>query len=221
MRLGPEKLQAISTLLSDWSAKLEVSLKDLRSLAGKLLNITKIVPQSRPFLSKILNLLRGPSGNSSKSLVALDEEMKSDIKWWTTFLPFCNGIRIIRHLNYGPVDGDFSFDASPLGAGAFFPTQNIYISTPFPDWILSLTAAKDGRTSMNSLEMFAVMLTLRKWGHLLAGGCYAISSNNMSTIHSLASGKSQAPFRQQCLRVVALTCCRFDIHLQSVSYFGN
>jgi hypothetical protein len=200
MRLGPDKLQATFFLLSDWSSKLEVSLKDLRSLAGKLLNITKIVQQSRLFLSRILNLLRGPSGCSSKLLILLDEERKSDIRWWSTFLPFCNGIRLICHLNYGPVDGDFSFDASPCGAGAFFPMQCLYISTSFPDWLLSLTAAKDGHTSMNSLEMFAAMLTLCKWGHLLAGGCYAISSDNLSTDHSLNSGKSKAPFRQQCLR---------------------
>lgn len=221
MRLSPTKLQETLTLLSFWdSSKSEASLKNIRSLAGKLLHVSKVVPQSRPFLSRILNHLCGPSRRSSNTLISLDAEFQKDIRWWKTYLPFCNGIRLIRHLNYGPVDGDYSTDASPLGAGAFFPSHQLYFSVAFPDWLLTLTQAKDGGASMNSLEIYVVMLCLRKWGPLLAGGCYSISSDNMSTVQSVNTGRSHAPFRQECLREIALTCCRYDIHLRTVHIPG-
>jgi hypothetical protein len=215
MRLNAEKLVDINTLLDQWPPhKPSATLSELRSLAGKLLNICKVVPQSRPFVSRILEHVRIPSGARGSQIIPLDQGLQADIRWWKSFLPFSNGIRIMRSLNCGPADANLSMDASFCGAGAVFIGIRRFATIPFPGEILDRVRNKDGNPCMNSLEMLAVLLVLRLWGQKMEGGCFSFSTDNLSTCQSLDSGRSKSPFRQQILREIALVVSRFNIHIR-------
>jgi hypothetical protein len=119
LRLGAEKLKDTQELLLLWPRDRKLAtLTELRSFAGKLLNICKVVPQSRPFISRVLEMIRCPQGSCCSGVVGLDETLQKDILWWKQFLPSCNGIKMIRSLDCGPTDSDFSMDASLEGVCA-------------------------------------------------------------------------------------------------------
>jgi hypothetical protein len=162
LRLDEHKLNDIQNLLDYWpEARISATLTELRSLAGKLLNICKVVPQSRPFISCILEKIRCPHGTCGSELVILDSELQKDINWWKLYLPSCNGIRMIRSLDCGPTDADLSMDASPEGAGAVFLCEGVFMHCPFPLWLKDQVRNASGVPCMNSLELMTVLLVLR------------------------------------------------------------
>jgi hypothetical protein len=215
LRLDSLKIQEIQKLLNSWSVVRDsATLTELRSLAGKLLNVCKVVPQSRPFISRILEKIRCPRGTEGSYIIRLDNELQKDVNWWKLFLPSCNGIRIIRSLDCGPTDGDLSMDASPEGAGAVFLSAGVYMHCPFPVWIKDLLRNSRGVPCMNSLELLTVLLVMRLWGPMMSGRCFAFWTDNLATVSSLHSGRSQATFRQKVLREIAMESSKFDIHIR-------
>jgi hypothetical protein len=144
----------------------------------------------------------------------LDEASQRDIMWWKNFLPFCNGIKIIRSLDCGPTDSDLSMNASPEGAGAVFLSAGGFFYSPFPDDLKEQLRNSAGVPCMNSLELMTVLVVLRAWGNMMVGRCFAFWTDNSGTVDSLNSGRSQAKFRQQVLCEIAMITAQKDIHIR-------
>jgi hypothetical protein len=76
-----------SSVLAAWSPlKSQATLKEICSLAEQFLNVTKVVPQSRPFLSRILHHFKGPSKRPSDTCILLDTENRKTFKNFSTLL---------------------------------------------------------------------------------------------------------------------------------------
>jgi hypothetical protein len=144
----------------------------------------------------------------------LDNKLQKDVNWWRMYLPSCNGIKMMRSLACGPTDGDLSMDASTEGAGAVFLSEGLFMHCPFPLGLKNTLRNSSGVPCMNSLELFTVMLVLCLWGHLMARRCFAFWTDNLATVSSLGSGRSQAGFRQKTLRDIAMVTRKFDIHIR-------
>ena len=82
-----EKLAEIVQLCADWGSKTYCSKKDLQSLLGSLLYVSRCVKHSRFFLNRMLQLLRD---NVDTRKILITAEFKHDLAWFNSFLPHYN-----------------------------------------------------------------------------------------------------------------------------------
>jgi hypothetical protein len=212
---GAEKLKDTQKLLLLWPKDRKLAtLTELRSLAGKLLNIFKVVPQSRPFISRILEKICCPQGSCGSEVVSLDEALQKDILWWKQFLSSCNGIKMIRSLDCGPTDSNLSMDASPEGAGVVFLSAGVFLHSPFPEALKDQLRNSAGAPCMNSLELMMMLMVLCAWSCKMVGRFFAFWTDNSATVEPLNSGQLRAKFGQQVFRENAMITAWSDIHIR-------
>jgi hypothetical protein len=105
-------------------------------------------------------------------------------------------------------------DASPEGAGAVFLSAGVFLHSVFPEALKDQLRNSAGVPCMNSLELMTVLVVLRAWSSKMVGRCFAFWTDNSATVDSLNSGRSQAKFRQQVLREIAMITAQSDIHIR-------
>ena len=118
MRLPEEKLSELKLLITKWLSRKSGKKRELLSLIGKLSHVAKIIAPGRIFLSRMINV-----AHKVKHLdhwVHLNQEFKSDLTWWKTFIDTWNGLGMMQSVaaNWTP-RFTFSTDASgSWGCGA-------------------------------------------------------------------------------------------------------
>ena len=83
-----EKLENIYEMCTQWVGRQKCSKKQLQSLLGSLLYISKCVRSSRLFLNRMLDTLRSHFGRDD---ILLDVNFHRDLNWFLKFLPYFNG----------------------------------------------------------------------------------------------------------------------------------
>jgi hypothetical protein len=78
MSLPKEKMNSIVQLCTQFQSAQNITRKNLRSLAGKLLHVTQVLPQLRLFLNRILLVLRQDGNN-----LQVSQDMRDDLLWLT------------------------------------------------------------------------------------------------------------------------------------------
>ena len=84
------KLQEITAICNNWTTHTYCSKRDLQSLLGSLLYITKCVKPARSFLNRMLQLLRD---NCHNSKILLSPEFFRDLAW---FRVFCHNTMVLH-----------------------------------------------------------------------------------------------------------------------------
>ena len=107
-----QKMQEILQKCQTWRQKNSCTKRQLQSLLGSLLFISKCVRSSRFFLNRLLDVLRSMH---DKDEVALTPEAQRDINWFQKFLPSFNGVAIFDHR---PIAHEIELDACLQGVGA-------------------------------------------------------------------------------------------------------
>lgn len=105
MRLPEQKLSELTSAVSQWLNRSVATKRDLLSLVGHLAYATKVVPEGRPFLRRIIDL-----ATSFKHLdhpVRLNADFKSDLMWWHLFLHTWNGVSCLHTHTRSPPDIEF------------------------------------------------------------------------------------------------------------------
>ena len=92
-----KKLEEIRNACQEWLTKQYCSKRELQSLLGRPLYITKCVRASRFFLNRMLNTLRQAHRNHK---IQLDVEFHRDVQWFTKFVHSFNGTAFFRHENF-------------------------------------------------------------------------------------------------------------------------
>ncbi|KAL5515708.1 hypothetical protein EMCRGX_G000913 [Ephydatia muelleri] len=87
LRLPPEKLQDISSLITSWLGKRKATKRELLPLIGKL---AKVVPAGCLFLRRLIQL--STTVRKLHHHIHLNPEARADLPWWNSFLPSWNGI---------------------------------------------------------------------------------------------------------------------------------
>ena len=111
MSILPAKLKEISDICQTWSSRSYCAKRQLQSLLGSLLYISKCVRASRFFLNRLLDILRSME---DKQTVPVTREAKRDINWFIKFIPLYNGITFF---DQKPTDYSIELDASLQGMG--------------------------------------------------------------------------------------------------------
>ena len=154
MSVPPSRLAEITSLLASWRIRKSCSKTALQSLVGKLMFVAKCVPQSRIFVSRILDVLR--SIQSPIHHVRLTAEFRKDIRLWQLFLPLYNGVSVIPTSPWSAPDEVFATEACLSGCGGLSSTE--YFHSPFPSFVSSICSA------IHHLELLTVMVAVRLWG---------------------------------------------------------
>ena len=115
-----EKLEEISSLCHEMLLQDQMSKRELQTLLGKLLYISRCLRGSRIFLNRMLQLLRDHHHTNS---IILTQEFRYDLLWFLRFLRHFNGVVVFRR---GPVSQTVYVDATLTrigGIGAHEHTQ--------------------------------------------------------------------------------------------------
>ena len=112
-----EKLYQIRYTCKSWTLTTKCSKISLQSLFGKLWYISKCVRASRPFLNRMLDILRAVDKLNNIQLTA---GFHQDLAWFCKFLPRFNDTSFFKH---NKIQGQIELDASLQGLGAIFNNQ--------------------------------------------------------------------------------------------------
>ena len=205
MQITPDRMEAILAELHLWQNKAEATKKELQSLLGKLLFVSKCVYNSRIFLSRLLNLLREAPEEGG---VMLSDDARRDIHWFQVFMPTHNGVSLIPEPEWSEPDVVFATDACLVGLGGVCGQD--YFTERFPDHIL------EQNLHISALEMLAVTVGIRLWGHKLTRKRITIFCDNKPTVITISSGKTKCPFMQGCLRELCFWLAKADCQLRVV-----
>ena len=121
-----EKVAEILQKCHQWTGKTHSTKKDLQSLLGSLLYISKCVRSSRTFLNSVLDTLRRHFGTDK---LTLDIDFHRDLNWLKKFLKKFNGTAFFYHR---PVQATIELDACLQGLGAIYRNQ-VY-AFPIPQY---------------------------------------------------------------------------------------
>ena len=214
MEITPERLIEIRKLIQLWLNKEYASLKQVQSLLGKLNFIAACVRPSRIFVARLLKWLRSIYG-SSEFFHVIPDYVRKDLMWWNRFLPLYNGISLLEFENWSEPDAICSSDSCLTGCGGFW--KGCYFHREFPDNIL------DKKFHISVLEMLAIIILLRLWGHYFKGQRIVIFCDNLSVCQILSSGKSKSEPLQDCLREICYlaACNQFEIKTQHLASDEN
>ena len=156
-RLPDDKLQRIQKEISSWLGRKKATKKEILSLVGLLQHATKVVKCGRTFISRMY--WTAARVRELHFYVRLNQDFRSDLHWWHTFLGSWNGLSFLRYVGPGcPPDHSIQTDASGTwGCGAFF--EGRWLQLPWPSaWISCNIMAK---------ELVPIILSCGVWGRYL------------------------------------------------------
>ena len=84
-------MKAILTEVNKFAIKRSVNTRQLQSLLGSLLHMSKCVPPARIFVGRLLDALRKARGLNIK----IDKQIRGDLQWFKDFARGWNGASII------------------------------------------------------------------------------------------------------------------------------
>ena len=187
--LTVEKVSQYSTCLEGTLHKKYISLRDLKSLLGKLQFCATIVPGGRSFLRRLYDRtigIRKPYGR-----IRITKAMLDDLHMWNTFLNTFDGVEIIRHLNLDKRPTKHMItDSSKDGYGGIF--GNHFIMGKFPRPWKNL--------NIMTLEFYPIYALLCTFAHELRHHKLVIHSDNKPLV--------QAINKQTCRRLKVMKLMR-------------
>ena len=200
-----DKLAEICNTCEMWAQKTTCCKRDLQSLLGQLLYITKCVRSSRAFLNRMLALLRS---SDRADLIHLNDSFKQDLNWFRSFLPSFNGITFFSHKKCSM---EVNLDACLNGLGAICGRE-VY-SIPLTQEYLNYDIVH--------LEMLNILVAVRVWGRYCATHRILIHCDNQAVVMIMDSCKTRDLTLAAICRNILIECAKFDIDLHTVHIPGK
>ena len=205
MSVPEEKLQKIKHTCKSWLHRKNCTKKELQSLLGSLLYISKCIKAARIFLGRMLNTLRN---NFADNIITLDVEFKKDLNWFAKLLPSFNGVSFF---DKRPVKATIELDASLTGMGARF--GHLVYALPITDWLCHL--------GIVHLEMINILLALKVWGEAWKNAKIIIKCDNQAVVSVLNTGRSRDMLLCAMARNILLQAATWDINLIVLHVLGS
>ena len=202
MEISQQKIKDIRTELSGWLLKTKARRKEVESLVGKLQFMAKCVKPGRIFLSRLIQWIRTMDRRYQYTVPL---EARKDIARWARCIEDFNGVSLMWLAKEPEPDTIVQTDACPQGFGGICGNQ--YFRGRFP--------TKDRTRNIAILEMWAVMIGLKIWGHLLSGKYFWVHVDNEAVASVLNSGSSREPELQNALREIALIAAKHEFVIKA------
>ena len=196
--IPPEKLEEISSICCEMLLRDQVSKRELQSLVGKLLYISRCVRGSRGCLNRMLQLLRD---HHQLNRVTLPREFQMDLLWFLKLLHSFNGVVVFRR---NPVSQVVHVDATLTRVGGIWGSRAYTAEIPYDI---------SSHASITHLEMYNIVIALRVWAHEWQNSVISIKCDNESAVSVYNSGKTRGTFLNLCLYELWLLICKYNIDL--------
>ena len=92
-KLPTEKLHRLQLLVTEWLDKSKATKREILSLVGQLQHATKVIRQGRTFVSCLY--ITAAKVKKLNFYTRLNQELRSDLCWWSTFLHHWNGLSLL------------------------------------------------------------------------------------------------------------------------------
>ena len=185
--------------LNKWRFKIDTTRHELEVLVGKLQFVSNCVRPGR--------LRRGVK-------YVLNPQARKDIMWWYNFIPEFEGTCVMWLLEVNKVDAEIAVDACLVGVGGI--SKNSYYRVEFPKCFRSKLGLQ-----ITHLELWAVILAIRAWGHSCTGKIITVKSDNEAVATIINTGRSQDMYLQQQLRELCWWLSKFQMKVRSVHLVGK
>ena len=206
-------MDKVSGYLGKVSAVIEAgtcSLRELKSLIGKLQFSCLVIPAGRCFLRRLHDATMGNTNPHRR--VTLPAESKKDLEIWRDFLSHFNGRGL---LSYGPslssLDLHMHSDSSLTGYGATLGTRFIEGMFP-PSW--------EG-LDIQTLELYPVLALILSFSPYLAGKSIVMHVDNLGLVHMLNKQTSRSKSVMALLRPLVLCFLTNNIKFKAVHIRGS
>ena len=199
-----QKLTEIIQICNNWTEKSQCTKKELQSLLGALLYVSKCVKSARFFLNRMLDTLRS---HFSKEKISLDTNFHRDLNWFKKFLTKFNGKAFFVHR---PIQATIELDACLKGLGAVYVGQ-VY-AIPIPQYCQNF--------SIVHLEMLNILVAVRVWKQYWKNKRVLLKCDNQAVVTVLNSGKTQDLTLAAIARNIMMDVAQHDIDLQVIHILG-
>ena len=192
-----DKLEDIKKVCFSWLQVKNCNKRQLQSLLGSLLYITKCVRYSRAFLNRLLKLLRD---NHNNKTIKVNQEARRDITWFHSFLSKFNGTSFFKKIK---IDSIVHLDACLTGIGAIFEKEIYYAKIP--------TFLQ--HCPIVVLEMFNILVAVRLWSKQWTAKTIQIFCDNEAVVTILKTGKTKDDMLAKIMRNIYMEAAWADLFL--------
>ena len=205
LRISDERRQKILAELSHWEGKKVCTKRELLSLIGKLMFISKVVRSGRTFVRRLIELSKRVKYLHYR--VRLNRSAREDIRWWQCYLPSWNGVGIMydEHWTSNAQLQMFS-DASDIAIAAYFNGE----------WCYRVLEPHHKVMSINWRELFALVTAVDTFGRHLAGKRLKIYCDNQSVCYILKSGTSKNADIMTLVRLLFYLCAHYQLECSAI-----
>jgi hypothetical protein len=209
-RLPQDKLDKGLQLVRDMGSRRRASLRELQSLTGFLNFTTSVVLPGKPFLRKLINLMKGLRKHFYKARIT--QEVKVDLALWEQFLSEYNGVSFFMEEEWLASSKLHLYtDASTtLGYGLLFGKR--WVSGKWPPEMTAIP--------ITPLELYPITLAFLMFTSELQGRSIIIHTDNEALVHVINSRKSKDNLILSLLRMLHLTCLHNNIRIKAVHIPG-
>jgi hypothetical protein len=217
IRLDEIKLNQFRDMLSEWKSKSKCTRKQLQSLAGSLLWVTKVVRGGRTFLRRVIDAIRSRSHNFP---APIEESVRLDLRWWSEFMLQFNGVTMIPDTKWTESwssECQLFTDAAKSGFGARWGKHYIH-----GEWTPAQLAKAQGDDILiiSALELAAIAIAIMTWGSNWNGKRISIRSDNTAAVAAINSGSCRQPLMMELIRELWFTCCTHSFEIRAVHVAG-
>ena len=209
LRIPPEKLHRLKTLVTSWQSRRSSSRKSLESLLGRLSHAASIIKPGRTFLRQLFILLsrvRVPYHH-----VHLDATARADLAWWNCFLQTWNGTSLF------PPDTTNTVHVYADASGGF----GVAAIIPYTSWFQCKWPPSWEEISIACKELLPIVVAAALWGSTWTGRHVTFHSDNMAVTHVLESRTAQQPLMMHLLRCLAFYTAYYKFDYSSLHIPGH
>ena len=211
LSLPSKKLRELLDFIESWDDRRKVTKLEVQRMVGKLNWAARVIRGGRTFMRALIDLVS--RARESHHHVRISAAARMDLLWWKCGLPVFNGTCQFK-CDVPLPSFCFATDACESGGGGYLYSDWFYSSwvVDYPDMI---------NEHINVLELFTVVLALRRWGSALLNSHVKIISDNMATVAALRKATSRSGSLMPLIREIYWICVQFNITISSAHIPGK
>ena len=209
-RLPPDKLADYSEELKSLGRKKFCTIRQLKSMAGKLSFASTVIMPGRTFIRRVYDAMCGH--HNSNALVKLGSGCRKDLEVWQNFLENFNGKTFFKMLPaFDKNPFQLYTDSSGYGYGGILHPS--FIQGVFPPSWLSF--------NIQILELYPILSLLEIFKAKLAGRLVMVNCDNAAIVHSLNKLSSKNKFVMSLIRKIVIILLLHNIRIKAVHIPGK
>lgn len=211
LSLPVNKVSELLDLVLSWQRKKRASKKDIQRICGKLNWACRVIRGGRHFLRNIINLIKRLKND--KHRIWINREARSDLIWWSTGLQIFNGETSFIN-DIPPPTVLMNTDACQNGCAGICMNDWFYVN-------FRIDCPDLQNKHISDKEMFAALLSVRKWGKQWTHKHVSIKCDNMATVIAINKGTSTSPFFMSCIQEMFWHSVKYDFRISAVHVPGK